>query len=149
MKQFIHTLTIRSQPSKTQFQIQLPRNAKAITGIMAHLRNTESYAYGSKVIIDNLQAGMLYLHTMGEQGCFFTQHFQMQVFQFNLDLIPPVQTFFFQNGEAYIHGTAASYLSLDVPLRTPLIEGFYENDVPLLFSDSYEVAIYFKLACYD
>ena len=67
----------------------------------------------------------------------------------NYDFIPPRQTFFFSGGESFIHGKAASFLSVNIPLASNLIEGFYEGLLALNPGDSYQVNIHLKLALYD
>ena len=150
MKTILHTLNIAyGEPRKKLFQVSLPRNAKSIAGVMVQLNNTDGYGSGLKAILLSFDAGYLTLSAPGEPSCFFSQTLMVQKQEENIDFIPPRQTFFFSGGESYIHGKPAGFLTTNIPLSSNLLEGFYENVLPLNGGDSYQVHIHLKLALYD
>lgn len=145
--QLVHIIDIPQGQNKTQFQIQLPRNAIRIEGVMIGLWGTEIFTLPEMAMfIDNNAAGSINLHVVGEQNTFFAQGFNIQRKEQNLELLPAVQTFFFPDAEPWVHGKAQTFFDLSVALKVHLIEGFYQNHLPIQPGDSYRVYITLKLA---
>lgn len=144
MKTIIHIETINELRTKVFFQIPLPRDAKSIQGIMVTLVGVD--VIGNLMKLDSDEAGSLCLQVASAQNSFFAQDFSFRSDGQNLELLPAMQSFFFEKNEPFIHGKRAEFLNLNVPLKINMIEGYFENNLPLDKSQEYRLQIYLKLS---
>lgn len=145
MKTLVHIVDVSLDQNKILFQIPLPRNAKAIEGIRANLCQSEIFNFWPHSPLNN-RAGTLCLMLPGSQSNFFADDFNIQNNNYHVDLLPPVQNYFFSNAEPWVHGKSTEFQTLHVELTAPFIEGYFENSAAMIWGDAYQVYIYLKIS---
>jgi len=135
-KTIIHTIDVASNNQKLGFQIKLPLDTKRITGI--HVTST-GYSF---VPLEN-EIGWLWLSVPKSQDVFFAHIVSVESEQFktsNLesDFSP------FGRGKGWIDGKKESLFHLDLAVKSPLLEGYYTNEL-LFKGGAYKINVYLNL----
>lgn len=141
-KVIIHTVDVTAGKQKILFQILLPEDAEAITGIAVTCDRYEIYAGGSPKK-ENRVAGILHLFMSDTGDKLFSQTLH------GVALPPYWQTIGDKNLVLGLWDWKKQFEMLDTyqPTENLLIDGFYEDGVGTIVLDGveYKVRIYLRL----
>lgn len=136
----VHKETIDKPGKKVVFQIKIPPDVKAITGVMfgVPLRGeTGGLPF-------NRHSGELRLSIPDKRGVFFSESLRVagitHWFYSRLGKIGLIES------HQWIHmGTKWEFEDMYVPVEQTIIEGYYEDENPIIRGAFYDVNIYLKL----
>ena len=136
----IHRELIDKPQKKVMFQIKIPQNACAITGIMV-----EAGLKGTTGIVPYLaQCGVVTLSVPDKTEVFYSKNVKLEYG--TLRPYPSIAQQGLEASNSWVHkGTKWDFESIYVPTNRTILEGFYQDEEPFTRGAIYEVKIYLQI----
>ncbi len=136
----LHKEVIDKPNKKVVFQIKIPSNVKAVTGVMfgAILKGDTG------IMPFKRHSGELQLNIPEKRGVFYSESLRIQ--GMNDYIFEPIGQLGLIVSSQWIHkGTKWEFEDIHIPVEHTIIDGFYEDGNPFLNGAYYELNIYLRL----
>lgn len=145
-KQIVHIVNIKRNGEKTQFQIKLPLDTKKITAlkitaipqVRKYLRKVEE-----QLPIES-EVGWLWLRIPEQRDVFYADSVKRVLPLHNLTISNHSPLDDFAKGTFWTQGTKEEFFSINVAVKTNIIEGYYIDRITT-GNENYKLRIYLTL----
>lgn len=145
-KQIVHIVDVERNGQKIQFQIKLPLNAEKITALkitaIPQVRKDDRKQIES-LPIEN-EVGWLWLRIPEKRDVFYSESVKRILPIYNLTITNHKPLDDFDHGTFWTQGKIEEFFSINVPIKTNIVEGFYIDRITT-GNQKYRLRIYLTL----
>ena len=140
-KIIIHQEVIQMENQKQMFQIKLPNDTTAITGVLIVVNETGQIP---QQLREPFEKGLINLRISNKRDVFFSERVER-----SNHLITPfvdrAQQGLLEREQWWFSGTQREFFRITIPVNDAIVEGFYEDKSTNVNSIEYTLKIYLEL----